>query len=843
MNFTALFFRHRRLFRIAGAASALLLLLLAVGAAVVWHAVPDPLAQVRRWPVSPVLLDRQGTLIHARLSADEEWCLPIPLSEMGDWLPKVLVAVEDKRFYRHSGVDLLALGRASFQNLLAGRIVSGASTISSQLVRLSTPRPRTFSAKLLEFVGAWKLERSLSKDAILEYYLNRAPFGGPIRGAEAAARLYFGKRAKELSLGEAALLVGLLKGPTAYRPDRNPRAALRRRQQIITQVAAQTGFPPDLTALALQEPLPVFRPAMPTAAWHFADLALATLPPSGGVARSTLDMRLQGLLERSLRERLRPLDPHVTAAGILVENRTGEIRAYVGNARFTPTIQRHWVDCALAPRSPGSTLKPFIYLEAIQEGLIIPDTLLADTPLYLGGEAPRNFDRQYRGPVSARAALASSLNTPAVRVQRMIGLRTALSRLREAGFARLDRSDDVYGDSLVLGAGEVTLLELARAYTALASLGLDRPLLLRRAPVAADTTGSAKGKTPSAAVLPLSAVSRPSSAGNSAPKAAVMALSAGSIPRPESEELFFLRPLPAGLADMGRQLRAAKSGELPPARQLYSAAAAFLIADILKDPGRLPFLQQLVQARDNMPVAFKTGTSFGLRDAWTVAYTPAYTLAIWFGREDGRADDSLLGISLATPAAMTVMRALADGGAKAWYSPPTDDPEMPLGRTRVCALSGAAPSPYCPSTREVWYIPAVWRTVPCSMHTWRDGRRVLVWPPELEDFNRKRFAAEDLSRSVFIVSPMPGARYMLTPGASRQPIALKADGVTYPVHWYVDGAYLGEQTRADLPLYWQPAGGDHEISLLDARERVGSASVPVTDLGAVRKEELPLLGE
>ena len=742
-----------------------LTLLSLLAAAILWKITPDPVPAVRHWPISPVLLDRDGALIHARLSADEEWSLPIPLSEMGDWLPRVLVAVEDKRFYRHFGVDPLALVRATGQNIYAGRVVSGASTISSQLVRLSTPRQRTFSTKALEFVGALKLERSLSKAEILEYYLNRAPFGGPIRGVEAASRLYFGKRAGELSLGEAALLVGLLKGPTAYRPDRNPGAALRRRQMIINKVAEQTAMPAAMRDLALAEPLPDFRPSMPARAWHFADVVFRELPLSGGVVHSTLDMRAQTDLERILREHLQGLGDDLTAAGVVVKNAGAAVIAYVGNARFDPAAGKHWVDCAIAPRSPGSTLKPFVYLAAMESGRIIPATLLADTPLRLGGEAPRNFDRRHRGPVSAHTALADSLNVPAVRVLRMLGVREALAVLRGAGFSFLSRSEAEYGDSLILGAGEVSVLELARAYTTLANLGFDRPLALRRS-----------------------------------------------------------------IAD---------------GRQIYSPAASWLIAEILKDPGRLPFPAQV--ARDAPPVAFKTGTSFGLRDAWTAAYTPDYTVVVWFGRAGGGSDPALVGLSLAAPAAIQMLRSLQRAGGtpplhharggqgvvsrtpEGWYAKPEG-----VGSITVCSLSGAAVSAWCPGSRLAHDIEAVRRTAPCALHVLRGGTIAVYWPPELEDFTRGRFAGEDLSRAAFITSPVPGARYVLPPGGAKHPISLRAEGVAYPVHWYVNGEYLGVQTRPDLPLYWQPKGGEHSLSLLDADDRVAAALVRVTDLNALR---------
>lgn len=782
-----------------------------------WIATPDPLPQVLRWPVSPVLLDNGGNLIHARMSSAQEWCLPVPLEEMGEWLPKTLVAVEDRRFYEHCGMDVLAIARAALQNARAGRVVSGASTISSQLVRLSVPRERTASAKFMEFMGALKIERRLNKGQILEHYLNRAPFGGPIRGVEAAARMYFSKRAKELSLGEAALLVGMLKGPTAYRPDKNPGAALRRRQRIIVKVADQAGFPDDLRALALEEPLPAYRSAMPAAAWHFANLAFAALPPEGGVAHSTLDMRAQKLLERALVRQLRRTAKDVTAAGAVVDNRTASIIAYVGNARFNPANGTQWVDCAIAPRSPGSALKPFIYLNAMEAGHIIPASLLADTPLQLGGEAPRNFSRDYRGPVTAHVALADSLNAPAVRVTRMLGVRETLSSLRRAGFSFLDRRDEEYGDSLALGAGEATVLELARAYTALANLGLDRPLLLRRAVLPGENVDEERGT-----------------------KLGIAGLYGKDIPfdaMPKNGRYPPDAVLPGGLACVAAQLEAERTGTLPQASQLYSREAAFLIADILKDPGRLPFLAQLLQARDS-PVAFKTGTSFGLRDAWTAAYTPAFTVVIWFGRAGGGSDAHLVGVSMAAPVAIAVVRELSAFASlqQSWYTAPPG-----VASVRVCSLSGATLSPFCPAGRTALSIRNVWRTVPCAMHALKNGQIALVWPPELEDFRRKRFSREDLSRKAAIVSPMPGARYMLTPGARFNPIVLRAEGVAYPVYWYADGKYLGKQERDDLPLYWDPQGGEHSISLLDAQDRIAAVTVPITDLGAVREKSPPLL--
>lgn len=383
---------------------------------------------------------------------------------------------------------------------------------------------------------------------------------------------------------------------------------------------------------------------------------------------------------------------------------------------------------------------------------------------------------------------------------RLLGIRQAVSVLRKAGFAHLSRSDADYGDSLILGAGEANLLELARAYTMVAALGRDRPLRVLRAhdlEYSGGTGGSSVGK---------------------------------SIAIRSKTALFQAQPLAFSTVSDTEALSGDDHG------RLHSPGACYLIADILRDPGRLPFLEQLLQARKNAPVAFKTGTSFGLRDAWTAAYTPSHTVAVWFGREDGKPDQMLVGLAMAAPAAMKALRRVApESGDGTWYAQPDD-----LGPVRVCSLSGAAASPWCPVTRTALCLTSVWRTVPCSLHIRRDGRTVLVWPPELEDYSHKRLAARDLSRAAQIVSPLPGGRYILTPGGRDQPLPMRAEGVAYPVHWYADGEYLGRQERSTVPLYWQPTHGEHTLSLLDAEERVASSLVRVTDLSAKALTERPL---
>jgi penicillin-binding protein 1C len=437
------------------------------------------------FPVSPVVLDDEGRIIYSLLAKDGQWSWPVSLKDMGPWLPKIAVAAEDGRFYSHFGIDPLALLRAIGQNILAGKIVSGASTISAQTIRLLNPAPRGYGRKALEFVQAVKLERRLSKDEILEIYLNLAPFGGNVRGVGAASYAYFNKKPADLSLAESAALIAVLRGPAIYRLDRFPEKAKKRRDLILARLKKKGAIAPADLARALTEPLTAARFPMPREAPNFSAKALKNSPREWTFGaldykglKTTLNSALQRALLARLTQALAPFPSQITGAGAIVDSQTGAILAYVGNAR--PKGPAGQVDCAAALRSPGSALKPFVYLAAMEKGLIGPATLLADTPLGLDGRAPRNFDRLYRGPVSAQKALANSLNAPAARVARLLGAKEAKAAIARAGFSLIPGRG--YGDSLVLGGVEVSLIQLAYAYAALGRGGgelaksLDNPL-------------------------------------------------------------------------------------------------------------------------------------------------------------------------------------------------------------------------------------------------------------------------------------------------------------------------------------------------------------------------------
>ncbi|SBV94056.1 Penicillin-binding protein 1C [uncultured delta proteobacterium] len=745
-----------RLLVIPAAIGCLLLGLLVFG-------VPSPLPDAVTWSVSPALLDKNGDLFHARLSANEEFCLPIPLSRMGKWLPAVAMDVEDRRFYSHFGIDVFALARAAVQNLRSGSVVSGASTITSQVIRLTYPRERSLKNKALEFAQAIKLEWSLPKEKILELYLNRAPFGGPVRGVEAAARSYFGKRAEELSLAESAMLIGMLRGPSLYRPDRNPEMILERRNSILERLQDRDLAPAGDVAMAVLEKLPERRGAIPQRFRHYADFALRGLPAGywhqgSSPVKTTLDPFLQAMLEQGIDDALTSFPANVTGAGGIMDNATGALLAYVGNARFDLGAQTQWVDCGNAPRSPGSVLKPFVYLLAMEQGNIVPATLVADTPLSFAGMAPRNYDRQYRGPVTVEFALANSLNAPAVRVLRRAGNEPVIQFLRTLGFSLLTKSGSHYGDSLALGGCEVTLLQTMQAFASLATLGVYRPLT---------------------------------------------ALDASSNP-----------------GRLGEQ-------------RLFSAPAAFLVAESLRDTGRMsPVLREAFREQGRM-VAFKTGTSYGLRDAWTAAYTPKHTVTVWLGDPQGLPHPALSGLPVAAPLALRILRDIPyNKKDAAWYSPPPG-----LERFTACALSGAPATPFCPSRKQAWLIRDVSRTIPCPMHTVRDGILQTVLPPELESYANAPDTSVARKERIDITLPQPGMRFFLTPHAEQQQIALTCEGAQGKVYWFINQEFFGAQEKGEA-LLWPLKPGKHRLSLVDEHGNTAFTTFSVIDVLA--KEPRPL---
>ena len=465
--------RHRRWSRgrrIAAGLGATCLILVAAVAAWVVSLGPLPLAQARE--VSTTIVDRNGKLLRAYAMADGRWRLSADAKAGVDpTYLKLLLAYEDRRFRSHAGVDPAALARAALQFLARGHIVSGGSTITMQLARLTEPRrERSVYAKLRQIVRALEIERQMSKDEILNLYLAMAPFGGNLEGIRAASIAYFGKEPKRLSLAESALLVALPQSPETRRLDRYPDAARATRDRVLDRMVEEGVISGEDSANAKGAPVPRLRKPMPVLAPHSADQAMA-LMKNAPVISLTLDSALQKSLEALARDRALALGPNISVAILAVDNASGEVLARVGSPDYFDDRRAGQVDMTRAVRSPGSTLKPFIYGLAFEDGFVHPESLIDDRPIRFGSYAPENFDMTYQGTVSVRRALQMSLNVPAVALLDRVGASRLSSRLKQAGASLVLPKDEAPGLAMGLGGVGITLQDLVQIYSGLARLG------------------------------------------------------------------------------------------------------------------------------------------------------------------------------------------------------------------------------------------------------------------------------------------------------------------------------------------------------------------------------------
>ena len=557
--------RWRRIKQVGAVSAAIGLILAAAFAAWIHSLGPLPLAQARH--VSTTVVDRNGKLLRAYAMTDGRWRLPVDArADIDPGYLKLLLAYEDRRFYSHAGVDPLALGRAAFQLITRGRIVSGGSTITMQLARLMEPRrERSVYAKLRQMVRALEIERQLSKDQILDLYLALAPFGGNLEGVRAAAIAYFGKEPKRLSLAESALLVALPQSPETRRLDRYPDVARRARDRVLDRMVEDGRVSAEDAVQARAVPIPRLRKPMPILAPHSADQAIATVKDAP-VIRLTLDSSVQKALEALARDRALALGPDISVAIIAVDNDSGDVLARVGSSEYFDDRRAGQVDMTRAVRSPGSTLKPFIYGLAIEDGFVHPESLIDDRPIRFGSYAPENFDMTFQGTVSVRKALQLSLNVPAIALLDRVGSSRLSSRLKQAGGNLVLPKDEAPGLAMGLGGVGVTLQDLAQLYSGIARLGTTRPL----------------------------------------------------------------REMVTANDDARDSLR------------LMDQVAAWQVGNVLMGT---PPPENAAHNR----IAFKTGTSYGYRDAWSVGFDGRMTIGVWVGRPDGAPVAGLVGRTAAAP--------------------------------------------------------------------------------------------------------------------------------------------------------------------------------------------------
>jgi len=615
---------------------------------------PFPGTRLNPAPVISLrILDRNNLLLRQVLSDEGGRCHWVTLKEVSPRLLQALVAAEDKSFYRHSGVNPYAVLRAFFQNLRRSRVVSGASTITQQLVRNIYHKRRTILSKVFEAWMAVRLEHTLSKDQILVQYLNRIPFGNQAFGIEAASRLYFNKPAGQLSLAEAAFLAGLPRSPSQLNPYRSFRPAKARQEEVLDRMQKLGYISRQDLERSLAEPLVVISEKESFRAPHFCDFILFGLPPSQrrelSEVRTTLDSGLQDKVETLLASHLRTLVGRgiSNGAAIVLDNATGEVLAMAGSKDFFDAVHDGQVNGALSPRQPGSTIKPFTYALSLESGWTAASVIedgQVQFPAVGGAFRPKNYDLKFHGPVRMRAALACSYNIPAVSVLQALGTGRLYLKLKALGFDSLKKDSDYYGLGLTLGDGEVTLLELVRGYTALAR------------------GGAYLGER---SVLSL-------------------------------------------IDKKGRRLNPPPSQQ---ASSVYTPQAAYIITDILADAdARVPSFGYHSPLSLPFPAAAKTGTSKDFRDNWTIGYTPRFTVGVWVGNFDGSPMANVSGITGCGPLYRDIMLLLEkDKEAREFICPPG------LVKAVVCPLSGLKPNPNCPGRAQELFIAGTEPAAVCAL--------------------------------------------------------------------------------------------------------------------------------
>ncbi|MEJ1118227.1 penicillin-binding protein 1C [Phyllobacterium sp. CCNWLW109] len=687
-----------RTFCIGVSANLVLATLLAFGLDAADRAFPPPLEKARE--VSTEVVDADGQLLRAFATTEGRWRLGTKTKDVDPQFVRMLIAYEDQRFMNHRGVDPLALGRAAFQLVTHGRIVSGASTLSMQVARLIEPREgRSLTAKFQQVVRALQIERRLNKSEILDLYLTRAPYGGNLEGVRAASLSYFGKEPRRLSVSEAALLVALPQLPEKRRPDRNAGAATNARERVLKRMAVEKIVGEGEAERAGLIPVSSRRLQLPALAAHLAEAA-AKKEPQVKRHQTTLRRKVQEGLETVARDAAVKLGPKLSVAMVMADARTGEIVGEVGSADYFNASRSGWIDMTRINRSPGSTLKPFIYGLAFEDGLVSQETMIEDRPTDFFGYRPRNFDMSYQGDVSVRQALQLSLNVPAVRLLDVVGPTRLMVRFRRADVRPVLPANEAPGLAIGLGGVGTTLKDLVQLYAALANQGR-----------------------------------------------------------------------PVQLGDGIREKPAVIEGE-----PLLEPVAAWHIADILS--GVMPPL-----GAGQRGIAYKTGTSYGYRDAWSVGFDGAYVLGVWVGRPDNGAVPGITGFASAAPI-------LFEGFAKSGIAI-TPLARAPAGAARIAQAE-----------------------LPISQ------RRFSMTPSGLLASSTREPAPQ-------IIYPPEGARVDLgaKQGGQINPLILKLQGGRAPFRWLANGKPLPDMSRRRVNQWTPDGGGYSTLTVVDSMGRAATVRV------------------
>ncbi len=747
-----------------------------------WFSLPSNLL---RSPHSTAVYSGNGQLLAATVAADAQYRFP-PMDSIPERFTQCLVQFEDKRFYSHVGVSFAAIVRATWQNIRAKQIVSGASTITMQVVRLHRKgKPRSIFEKLIEAAIAVRLEVAYSKHQILCMYASHAPFGGNVVGLEAAAWRYYGRSAKELSWAEAAALAVLPNSPALVHPGRNQQRLMEKRNGLLKRLMEKGKIDSLTFSLSVQEPLPGEPRPIPSIAPHILTRAIAD-GKMGTEIRTTIDPFLQQkAMETVSRHNIRLRGNQIHNAALLVlDIETGNAIAYVGNTQGEGDGAQ--VDIIRSARSTGSILKPFLYAFMLHEGSIMPRTLVADVPTQIGGFSPKNFLPDYDGAVPASRALARSLNVPAVRMLQQHGVEKFLRQLQSLGLTTINRSAENYGLSLILGGAEATLWDLAGVYASMART-LNHYWILQSQYCRTD-----------------------------------------------------FRP-----ANYVQGVNLPQAG-IPTDNSTLSAAAIYFTFEAMREVARPEEEAGWQFFSSTRSVAWKTGTSYGHRDAWAIGLNPRHVVAVWVGNASGEGRPNLTGISAAAPIMFDMFGALP---SSSWFQQPFDDMVM----IPVCRYSGHRASNICEPVDSVWIPVAGIETLACPYHQLvhlnpAQNHRVtdrcmsvnemvtkswFLLPPAMEWFYKSKNAHYRILPPYLAgcrpdAVPVPMA--LLYPRIDKSAILIPRDfdgkrgeavfevahtNPTATIFWHLNKDYVGS-TTAMHKMALNPPVGSHTLTLVDS---------------------------
>jgi penicillin-binding protein 1C len=718
---------------------------------------------------STVITDANGEVVNAFLTPDDKWRMRTELNEISPLLRKTIIAKEDKYFYYHPGVNIVAVGRAAFMNLFRMKRTSGASTITMQVARILSPRKRNLASKFLEMFRAFQLEWKYDKDEILQLYVNIVPYGGNIEGVKTASLLYFKKNPDHLSLAEITTLSIIPNRPSTLVIGRSNDKIIKERNRWLNWFAEEKVFTKKEIEDAIAEPLTAHRTSVPHFIPHLSyQLKRVAARPS---VNTNIILNTQLKIEKLTEDYIRGLRLNNirNAAIIVIDNKTHKVVSYIGSSSFADTTDDGQVNGASAIRQPGSTLKPLLYGLCFDEGLLTPKTVINDVGVNYNGYAPENYDQVFNGYVTVEHALEHSLNIPSVKSLKQLGSDYLINKLISCDFRQIKKDKNKLGLSLILGGCGATLEELTGLFSAFASEG------------------------------------------------------------------FYIEP------------QYSKDDTLSKKMQLLSPAASYMITEILSKVNRPDFPINW-SATEHMPkIAWKTGTSYGRRDAWSIGYNKNYTVGVWVGNFSGLGVPELSGANSATPLLFKIFNTIDYDSNSDWYTPPKD-----CELRKVCSETGLPPGPNCTNIISDYFIPLISTTAQCQhlqeVKLSPDGKMSYcetcapssgygkklfrITSPEMQAFFEERNMAyekipghnPDCER-IFkgdgpaITSPVNGTEYLIS---KKDPEPLQLTASVGPdvskVYWYINDRFYKACNRGEKQFFI-PQEGPVKISCTDDKGR------------------------